>query len=113
MSADNGVYIAKFPNGYRISFASAIENIDYYPPNTQDRRDVLKEYFGASEVYPTLDLAVDAAFKIYNKVESDGFYVEYGVCEIGEYELFELKEIRKEKLKKIIFIYNTTSKKIL
>lgn len=31
MSADNGIYIAKFPNGYKVAYAMAIENVDYFP----------------------------------------------------------------------------------
>jgi hypothetical protein len=30
MSADNGIYIAKFPDGFRVAYSSAIENVDYY-----------------------------------------------------------------------------------
>ena len=27
MSADNGIYIAKFPEGYRVAYAAAIEKM--------------------------------------------------------------------------------------
>jgi len=95
MSADNGIYIAKFPDGYRITCAQAIENVDYFPEGSKKRKKELKSYFGESEIYKTEQDAFNAALELSAKMEEDeeengmGFFVlEYGICYIGEYELF-------------------------
>lgn len=90
MSADNGIYIAKFPDGYRVSYASAIENIDYYPEKSENRKKVLKEYFGDSKVYETEIDALAEAREIEKSFldDEDFCYLEYGICFLGEYESF-------------------------
>lgn len=85
MSADNWIYIAKFPDGYRVAHAMAIENVDYYPENSIDRKIVLKGYFGKSKVHTTIESAVNAA----KEIEAKEWWTEYWICEIGEYESFE------------------------
>lgn len=85
MSADNGIYIAKFPDGYRVTYAAAIENIDYYPVGTVERKNELKKYFGESNVYQNIKDALNDAYKIKEVYE----YTEYGICILTEcYELF-------------------------
>jgi hypothetical protein len=96
MSADNGIYIAKFPDGYRVAYAQCIENIDYYPAGSKARKKELKRYFGKSPLLKEQKEAEKYAFKIYHEMEKDeiengmfGYFVlEYGVCYIGEYEVF-------------------------
>lgn len=89
MSADNGIYIAKFPDGYRVCEAQAIENIDYYPEGSDERKQELKNYFGESKIYETKDEALLAGHKIEEEIaNSDWPILEYGVCYIGEYESF-------------------------
>jgi hypothetical protein len=90
MSADNGIYIAKFPDGYRVSYASTIENIDYYPEGSKNRKMVLKEYFGDSKVYETEIDALAEAREIEKGLleDEDFYYIEYGICFLGEYESF-------------------------
>lgn len=96
MSADNGIYIAKFPDGYRVAYAMAIENIDYYPPGSKHRKNELKHYFGNSLVLEKQEEAEKYAFKIYHEMEKDeiengmfGYFIlEYGIRYIGEYEAF-------------------------
>jgi hypothetical protein len=84
MSADNGIYIAKFPDGYRVAYAACIENIDYYRPNTKARKKELKAYFGDSQIFKTEVKAFRHAWKL----SKDYDYLEYGVSYIGEYEGF-------------------------
>lgn len=84
MSADNGIYIAKFPEGYRVVHAQAIENVDYYPEGSFERRQELWRYFGGAKVHPTLDDAYAEARELAMEWE----YLEYGICEIGDYESF-------------------------
>jgi hypothetical protein len=89
VSADNGVYIVKFPDGYRVCHAQAIENIDYDPVGSKERKDCLKDYFGTSKIYQSKDEAIVAAHKLYDEIMNDDFpVVEYGVRYIGEYEFF-------------------------
>jgi len=92
MSADNGIYIAKFPEGYRVTYAQAIDNIMYYPENTRERKETLKEYFGASKLWNTEDEAWKEARRLY---EEDN-YVEYGISYSGEFESFEEGEKKEE-----------------
>ena len=95
MSADNGIYIAKFPDGYRVTkVVFCIENIDYHRPNTKARKEMLLRYFGDSPVFQSKTKALLYAGKIYNdweKEEDDfgfGCPIEYGISFIGEYESF-------------------------
>jgi len=91
VSADNGIYIAQFPDGFRVAYAQCIENIDYYPKHTRKRKDTLKAYFGGSEVFRSEKDAKKYAVKLYREMEKDeeengmGFFVlEYGVCILPE-----------------------------
>ena len=95
MSADNGIYIAKFPDGYRVTdVVGCIENIDYYEPNTQDYDETLQEYFGGSPLFKTKEEAYAYASTIESKWYKDeedfgiGCPIEYGVCYVGEYPAF-------------------------
>lgn len=58
MSADNGVYILESNDGYRVAECAAIENIDY-----NKMYEVV--YFGDSEVFENINLALAKAFSIY------------------------------------------------
>ena len=91
MSADNGIYIVKFPEGYRVTEAQAIENIDLHRKGTKSRKRMLKSYFGNSEVYKKHEQTVRRAEELYNEILNDDFYgiCEYGICDLGEYESFE------------------------
>lgn len=81
MSADNGIYIAKFKSGYRdyeyrVSECQAIENCDYsveFPDKIIDAYRVL--YFGHSPVFKTIDMALDHAHKLSAKTS----FLEYGI----------------------------------
>ena len=93
MSADNGIYIAKFPEGYRVAYGAAIENIDYFDEGTKERKAELKSYFGGSKTYDT----VASAWLQAKKISDEHGYTEYGVCEVGEYESFENIITTKQK----------------
>jgi hypothetical protein len=92
MSADNGIFIAKFPDGFRVAYASAsgIENINYFPEGSKERKDELRNYFGDSKVFLTYQEACTEARRIEEADYMDeGFsMLEYGICGIGEYESF-------------------------
>lgn len=84
MSADNGFYVAKFPDGFRWCYGSAIDNLDYYDEGTMDRKKMLKRYFGKSPVYNTEREALNDA---YDAMKEYG-WTEYGLCLLGEFESF-------------------------
>ena len=86
MSADNGIYIVRFPDGYRVADCQAIENIDYYPRNSRERKNVLKDYFGKSKLFHTKHQAFERAFDM-----AVGNITEYGIVFLGEYESFSAK----------------------
>ena len=82
MSADNGIYIAKFPDGYRVCYGAAIENVTYYPVGSEERKYQQKNYFEHSPIYPTEQEAVLAAHALSKEYE----YLEYGISFLGELE---------------------------
>jgi hypothetical protein len=102
MSADNGIYIAKFPDGYRVCEAQAIDNINYFPAGSNERKQELKNYFGNSKVFELLSTAGFEAQVIESKLEQEGDYTEYGINYIGEYESFN--EDEKVECKRVCFI---------
>lgn len=95
MSADTGIYIARFPDGYRVTeVVQCIENIDFHRPNTKARKKILARYFGSSPIFQSLLDAIDHAGNICDKWNSDevidgmGCPIEYGISILGEYESF-------------------------
>lgn len=81
MSADNGIYIAKFVDGYRVIEASAIDNLSYYPADSEENKKEWKSYFVKAKKFKTKDEALEYAKKLYN--EPDSFF-EYGIVDLGE-----------------------------
>ena len=96
MSADNGIYIAKFPDGFRVVHAQAIEDIDYYPEGTDEYLDTLKFYFGGSPLYNSKEEAFEAAHDIEEDILADDFcpILEYGICYLGDLPSFEKQIIK-------------------
>ncbi|MFA5398367.1 MAG: hypothetical protein WC346_20310 [Methanogenium sp.] len=92
MSADNGIYIAKFPEGYRVIHAQAIDNIDFFPEGTVERRNVLREYFESSKVIKTEEEAWSAARELSKEYD----YLEYGTSFLGEFESFEDENLEEK-----------------
>jgi hypothetical protein len=90
MSADNGIYVAKFPDGYRVAYAQCIENVDYFPEGSQERKHELGIYFGGSKLFNRDIEAFDEAYRMYKEfIKNDDFGIlEYGIQFIGEYESF-------------------------
>jgi len=109
MSADNGIYVLKTKDGYRVEHLQAIENLYWWyvcckKPKIRDciinyicqncktinpvleRKneicpDRLKEMFGKCKVYKTQINAIKKAEKIFNEVLHDDYcpIVEYGI----------------------------------
>ena len=84
MSADNGVYVAKFPDGYRICHGFAIDNLWHYPAGSKEKLDTIVAYFGESEVYEQKSDAMSVASEMEENLWMDGIMVEYGVVYLGE-----------------------------
>lgn len=97
MSADNGIYIAKFPDGFRVAYGHAIENVTYYPIGSIERKEELREYFGESPLFDTRDSSDEYAMKLSKEHD----FLEYGIAYIGEFEMFENTN-EKEKISKRI-----------
>lgn len=77
MSADNGIYIAQFRDGFRVIHAQAIENIDYYEEGTPEWRVTNKDFWGKSKVFVTFQEALKGAH-----ILSQCFpFLEYGICQ--------------------------------
>ena len=97
MSADNGIYVLQtckaVPSGdieyeYRIAYAMAIDNFDYYEKTSTEK---LKEYmvnvWGNSKVYDNRRDALQAAHEL-----ADGYEIlEYGVRVIKTNYIFPEK----------------------
>lgn len=113
MSADNGIYIGKFPKGksfeYRVIEAQAIDNLTYFPANS-DLREYFKgenpreiyEYFKDSPVFETREAADALAYEIEQNILSDDFcpILEYGICHMTFKQPFEFY---KEHAKEIVY----------
>jgi hypothetical protein len=96
MSADNGYYVAEFPDGFRVTCAGAIENIDYYPEGSKERKEELKSYFGESPIFKTREEALSYASDLEKKDTAEGGWTEYGICFVGSYESWK-PDKRKKK----------------
>jgi len=81
MSADNGIYIGKFPRTdggieYRVVHAQAIDNVDYGDTEHQDLYRVL--YFGKAPVFSD----ADSAWEVARICSKNYDILEYGVSEL-------------------------------
>lgn len=105
MSADNGIYIGCFPDGFRVIHAQAIENCDDgdgFPQNYVDATRVI--YYGDATLYKHKEDARKKAFEMYDEImEGDMPILEYGISEV-EYDRL-LPSITKRKARKTIEDY--------
>lgn len=85
MSADNGIYIARFFSGYKVIHAQNIEDLDYYEENTKERKEVWKKFFKNAKTFKDASKALEYAVKLFEK-ES---IVEYGIVDLGRGEEYE------------------------
>lgn len=90
MSADNGIYIVKFPDGFRVAHAAAIDNC--YVENEKIAEAYRSLYFHESELYLDFVDAHEKALEIEAKVG----WTEYGVCEIEAFDnpIMDIREAR-------------------
>jgi len=78
MSADNGVYIHKFRNGWRVIHAQCIDNIYWNRGKNKYNYRILKEYFEESPLFKTKKEAYEYAEKLYTEIG----WTEYGISEV-------------------------------
>jgi hypothetical protein len=84
MSADNGIYIAEFSDGYRVCEATAIENLWYFPEGSSEEKQQWRDYFGNSRVFLLKEDAILYGHKLGEIILSSEFPIlEYGVNYIG------------------------------
>lgn len=79
MSADNGIYIAQFPDGFRVIHAQAIENLYEYEEGSNDWEEMIDDYYGRSDIYTSIESARVKAFEM----AKDCYVLEYGIQELG------------------------------
>ena len=84
MSADNGIYILKAKDGYRVVHAQAIENLWWWDELHDDSDELnpkyIFDYFNGSKVFKTKQEALSNAKKLYNEIINSGFpVIEYGI----------------------------------
>jgi len=63
MSADNGIYIHKFRNGWAVTHAQAIENIYWARGKRQYNYNILRDYFKNAPRFKTESEALEYAAK--------------------------------------------------
>jgi len=84
MSADNGIYIAKFTDGYRVTHAQAIDNCFYGGDCSEEAKAFQYEYFKDSKVYIVREEAWGRARELSDEIlTSEWPVLEYGVNEIS------------------------------
>lgn len=74
MSANDGIYIIKMDDGYRVSHAHNIETI--YHSNRKTVSEYISYVFGNCRPFKTKLGAMEEAFRIHKKHD----YTEYGIC---------------------------------
>ncbi len=80
MSSDNGIYIGKFEDGYRVIHGQAIENCE----GDDDMTDAyINIYFKDAKVLTTREEAYAEVRRLYDEIMEDDYpLLEYGISEI-------------------------------
>ena len=95
MSADNGIYILKLKDQYRIIEAQAIDNLYWNPDSNTEQPDInLKQvvsYYGHAPSFDTRNAALEKAGQMLDDV----YVCEYGINFINDLEKYTWDEIVK------------------
>ena len=75
------VYIASFPDGFRVAASQDMESVYYYFQGTPERKQRLREIFGRSERFADLGDAIKVAEKLADDMDC-------GMSYIGAFESF-------------------------
>lgn len=82
MSADNGIYIHKFKDGFKVIHAQSIDNIYWKRGKNKYNYRILKNYFKDAKLFKTEKEALKYAYKLYHKIETSFGFIEYGISEV-------------------------------
>lgn len=92
MSSDNGIYIAQFPDGFRVIHAQAIDNLNYFEEGTEDWKNEFESYYGNAKVFKIEEEAVLFAHNLAKNYD----VLEYGVSSIGYFDYqFKIKVLQE------------------
>lgn len=80
MSADNGIYIVKLKDEYRVVMASAIENL-FFEHEDGNPLEICS-YLLNSRKYESEEEAYKRALQIEEEIDNEGSWTEYGICNI-------------------------------
>ena len=81
MSLDTGIYMAEFPDGFRVIHAQCIENVTYHKEGSVKWKKEMDSYFGKVEVFKDKDKAFHKLLYLNKEHET-----EYGIHEIGKFD---------------------------
>lgn len=84
MSADNGIYVTQWNDGFRVCHAQAIENLDYFRESSEFWRAEQVLLFGNSPVFKTREEALKKAGEMELEILADEYcpILEYGISTI-------------------------------
>ena len=103
MSADNGIFILQSPNilsgttEYRVAYAGAIENIDYFEPGSQEFFAMEVLIFGHSPIHTNEAFALKEAQEIEEQIGG----TEYGVCFIPP-RMYPFSNMSEKEAKEVL-----------
>lgn len=83
MSADNGVYIKKYRDGYRVAGFTNAEDLDAYPVGSKPWEVMQAYFFRDARHWATEKEALDCAKRLAEKFT----VLEYGICELDPVDL--------------------------
>ena len=78
MSADNGIYVAEFDDGFRVGYAGAIENVRYNR-GSDGWIEVINSIWNASPLFKNVKEAVNWARIKAKEFETEEFEYEVGL----------------------------------
>lgn len=85
MSADNGIYIAEFPDGFRVVHTQAIDNLHFHEADSKEWHQTIEDYYGEAGVF-TKEKAYGEALRLEKKAIDEMGFTEYGICSIGFFD---------------------------
>lgn len=107
MSADNGIYIGKFGEEYRVIHAQAIENVEYEPDFHGFNAEWVARYYHSAPCFATKAEALALASQMEDEILSDDFcpILEYGISTINFgrpfAEFVQASKLSEEALKEL------------
>jgi hypothetical protein len=83
--------------------AQAIDNVSYFPRGSEEEKLELRNYFGESPIYKTMEEAMSKAYDMERQTLEEEGILEYGVCYLGTFpEFLTDKELKELKIKDLL-----------